>query len=308
MELTQLHYFVTVARHESLSQAARELFVSQPALSQSIARLEQSLGVRLFDRVQGRLKLNEAGRILLRRADTVFAQLSAAQDELRGYCDSQNGHILVSSAVIDAFVSVINAYLEQCSAVRVSYNLTSRQTAISDLLENRVEFALVPDPVTDARIEPLELYEEEVFAVVGPPHPFWGRRSVPLTEIARMPVGCNPSDGDEAFVERLFAAVGARPNIITDSNESQVLVHMTALGKCLGFVPARVAAKHLREGGVQQPVRMEPPVRRSVYILRRAGQTLSEQSQAFFDFAVQFCREENRAVTAYLQEYYREEA
>lgn len=306
MEFTQLHYFIAVAQCENLSQAARELFVSQPALSQSISRLEDSLGVRLFDRVQGRLRLNEAGRILLRHATAAFDQLSAASDELKSFRDSKNGHIRVSSAVIDIFVSVIHEYLEQHSAVRVSYKLTNRRTAIDDLLQNRVEFAIVPDGEPDPRIESLALYEEEVFAVVGKPHPFYVRSSVPLTEIVRMPVGCNPSDGDEEFVERLFATVGARPNIITDSNESQVLVHMTALGKCLGFIPARVAVKHLRSPGEQKPVRIDPPVRRTVYVLRRRDHALSPPSRQFFDFVVDFCREENCAVTAFLREYYGE--
>lgn len=306
MDFTQLHYFIAVAQHENLSQAARELFVSQPALSQSISRLEESLGMKLFDRVQGRLKLNEAGRILLRHARAAFDQLESAEDELKRYQDHLNGHIQVSSAVIDIFVSVMHEYLELRSDVRVSYKLTSRAQAVEDLLQNRVEFALVSDAVEDPRIEAVALYEEEVFGVVGAVHPFHGRKSVPLAEMARMPIGCNPSDGDEEFVERLFATVGMRPNIITSSNESQVLVHMTELGKCMGFVPARVAVKHLRLAGTQKPIRIDPPVRRTVYILRRADHVLSASSQEFFDFVVQFSRKENRAVEDFLRQYYAE--
>ena len=59
MDLSQLHYFRTAARTGNLSQAARELFVTQPNLSRSIARLETELGVPLFEHRKGKVVLNE---------------------------------------------------------------------------------------------------------------------------------------------------------------------------------------------------------------------------------------------------------
>ena len=62
MELNQLHYFVEVARCENITRAAKELFITQPALSRVILRLEQELGTPLFDRHSGRVTLNEHGK------------------------------------------------------------------------------------------------------------------------------------------------------------------------------------------------------------------------------------------------------
>ena len=65
MELLWLRYFETVARHESITQAAKEHFIPQPAMSQTISRLERELNVTLFDRKNRRIHLNDNGRRFL---------------------------------------------------------------------------------------------------------------------------------------------------------------------------------------------------------------------------------------------------
>ena len=73
MELLQLKYFKTVAEIGKISAAAESLYISAPALSTSIARLEKELGVQLFDRSNNRIELNRQGHILLRYAKQVFS-------------------------------------------------------------------------------------------------------------------------------------------------------------------------------------------------------------------------------------------
>src|SRR5437867_300944 len=80
MEMHQLRYFVAVAQASSFSRAAEACFVSQPSLSQQIAKLEKSVGQRLLDRLGRRVRLTDAGRQLL---DSAMAILAAADDAQR---------------------------------------------------------------------------------------------------------------------------------------------------------------------------------------------------------------------------------
>src|ERR1700761_4216649 len=79
----QLRYFLAAARHEHLGRAAEELGMSQPALSRSILKLEEELGVQLFDRAGRGVRLNSAGKILLRRIERAHAECEDAVRELR---------------------------------------------------------------------------------------------------------------------------------------------------------------------------------------------------------------------------------
>lgn len=89
MELLQLRYFVAAAREENVTRAAQKLHIAQPALSQSIARLEEEMGVRLFDRVGKRIRLNAAGRELLRTVEPMLASLAAMPEKLQAIADEE---------------------------------------------------------------------------------------------------------------------------------------------------------------------------------------------------------------------------
>ena len=83
MELIQLKYFKTVAELGKISDAAQELFITAPALSTSIARLEKELGVKLFDRSNNKITLNQQGQIFLRCVNQIFSNIHNTKLELR---------------------------------------------------------------------------------------------------------------------------------------------------------------------------------------------------------------------------------
>ena len=78
MKLSQLQYFKTVAETGKISLAAKKLYVSAPALSIAIANLESELGVKLFDRSNNQIRLNEQGKVYLGYVNKILADLSQA--------------------------------------------------------------------------------------------------------------------------------------------------------------------------------------------------------------------------------------
>lgn len=118
MELQQLKYFKTVAEIGKISEAAEALFISAPALSTSISRLEKELGTQLFDRTNNRIALNTQGEIFLRHANRVFETLDSAKKELRESLLQQGPHISLLSINTAMWVNMIAAFLTefpQCS-------------------------------------------------------------------------------------------------------------------------------------------------------------------------------------------------
>lgn len=85
MELLQLQYFLAVARLEHMTEAARNLHVTQSSLSKTIQRLEEDLGVPLFDRVGRKLRLNESGSRFLRRTERALFELEQENRSLAIY-------------------------------------------------------------------------------------------------------------------------------------------------------------------------------------------------------------------------------
>lgn len=93
MELLQLQYFLVVARLEHVTEAARTLHVTQSSLSKTIQRLEEDLGVPLFDRIGRKLRLNEFGSQFLRRVERALFELEQGKQELRDLSSRNKAHL-----------------------------------------------------------------------------------------------------------------------------------------------------------------------------------------------------------------------
>ena len=112
MELIQLKYFKTVASIGKISEAAEALFISPSALSTSISRLEKELGVKLFDRTNNRILLNQQGQTFLKYVNQVFASLEAAKTELRQNALLQGHHVSLTSVLSTQWVDLITAFTQ----------------------------------------------------------------------------------------------------------------------------------------------------------------------------------------------------
>lgn len=97
LSLNQLKIFWTVANSPSLTKAAKQLGLSQPSLSQQVAKLEQALGGRLFDRISNQLVLTDAGRYLVRKAETILAEVDEAQAEVGHLLEGKRGRVAVGA-------------------------------------------------------------------------------------------------------------------------------------------------------------------------------------------------------------------
>lgn len=132
MELQQLKYFKTVAAIGKISDAAEALFISAPALSVSISRLEKELGLKLFDRTSNRITLNAQGKIFLKYVNQIFANLESAKEELQQSMLHQGPHISLLSINTLIWVNLIAAFTAEFS----KYTLSCSNISIPLLAEN----------------------------------------------------------------------------------------------------------------------------------------------------------------------------
>lgn len=134
MELQQLRYFRCVAETGRISTAARMLYISPPALSASIARLEKDLGCRLFDRGNNSITLNRNGEIFRRYVDQVLGALDAAEQELMQAAEDERKHISIAVTTSNLWIGLISAFSLEYPQITLSYTtlkLSQLGTALS---------------------------------------------------------------------------------------------------------------------------------------------------------------------------------
>ena len=179
MELNQLKCFLEVARLEHITQAAEQLHITQPALSKVIARLEDDLGVKLFDREGKNIRLNEYGRVALRYAQRIMYTIGDLQAELEELSTGQAGHLRIGSSFPAGepnwLLERIRAFALQRPDVGVRFRQYSSARLYAALEGREIDLALSTMPIQEDGVKWRELFVEKMGVILSVHHPLAAR-------------------------------------------------------------------------------------------------------------------------------------
>ena len=171
MELRELRNFMRVARAGSVSRAAQELRLAQPALSRQIKKLEDELGVPLFARHGRGVRLSAAGSLLLERAEAITHLVHQTAEEIREDRSPESGRITIGVPPA-AGKLIIPPFVERFQQAWPKTTLHMREGVTSSLLEwlmeKRIDVALLHNPPHLAALEIIPVLGERML-VIGPP-------------------------------------------------------------------------------------------------------------------------------------------
>lgn len=310
MDLSQLKYFQKVARTENLTQAALQLNISQPTLSQSLRRLETELGCDLFVHTPGkRLMLNEAGRIFLGSVDRIFGELENGVRTVRQLSERTAGQIAVASSIAGLCCEITMSYYEHVRDVRIVQQLTEINSLGELLLSEEFDLALSPCPLDDEepRLESVNLFTEEFFAIVGPGHPLYGRTSVAVEELLKERFILNYSESDRNYLYMLFGEDACQADVLLQSNEPAILRSMVSKGAGVSFMPARMVMRGMETGDplVSAPIRITGyPHNTPFCITKKRRRKLHGAAAKFYDYVIDYCRREQVLLQYFMQRHF----
>ena len=147
--LSQYRIFYEVAKNGNISKAAKELFISQPAISKSIGKLEDNLHTTLFTRNSRGVQLTEEGQILFTHIQTAFEELAMGEQELRRIKQFQMGHIRIGvSNTLCRFimVSCLKEFIQRYPHVKITMEIQSSAQTMAMLEQQRIDIGLVARP------------------------------------------------------------------------------------------------------------------------------------------------------------------
>lgn len=187
MELMQLKYFKTVAQIGKISDAAQALFISAPALSTSISRLEKELGMPLFDRTNNRIRLNRQGQIFLRYVNQIFSNLDCAKTELQQSIMRQGQNVSIACVASTQWVDMITAFSQEHPQFTLSCTNVKRSELASNALPVQHNFLFAAEEDIPAyyvgELDSIMLFEDHPVVMVHKDHPLAQYASVSLSEL-----------------------------------------------------------------------------------------------------------------------------
>ena len=219
ISLLQLQYFQVLAKEQHLGHSAEKLYISQTTLSTMISKLERELGVRLFDRNGGSLRLNECGQKYLQYVNGALLMLAdgeRAAKALGGQGDNNTLSLAISGT--NAWGETIIAFKQRYPKYRITQQSEVLPAMKDNLVSGRLDMALVgTEDMTDERLEYLPLREGRIYACLPRGHRLEGRQAVMLSDLKDEPIISTLKEMPyTVFCTNMFRKAGIIPNIVTE--------------------------------------------------------------------------------------------
>lgn len=284
MELSELRVFLKVASERSFSRAALKLHRTQPAVSQSIRRLETDVGERLFDRATKDATLTEAGRLLKEYAERMLRLEEEAETAVRELKDLRRGRVLIGAneASVHAVLPLIGRFRQAHPLVHVDVRRVHARQIGAEVAQGSLDFGVLTFQPAENDLKTVTLGQDEVVMLVHPSSPLARRRDVTLAECARQTVVAHndPSHVRERVL-RLFDQHHIPANILISLPSLEGIKRAVAMELGVALLPRRCAEAEIARGELVALQVPEIRLRRHVRLIYRKTGERSHAAAAF---------------------------
>jgi DNA-binding transcriptional LysR family regulator len=281
LKMGELRIFVAVLEHRSFRKAAAVLHLSQPAITKAIAGLEQTLGVRLFDRIANGVEPTPHGASFAPRAAAIFDELRRAAQDLALLSSGAVGSLRMGTVPLPALPFVplaLNRLLDAHPGIQVSM-VEARETELIDRLRKRdIEVAIMRlslvEPPDDTRL--IKLFDERLCVVAAADHPLARRRNLKWPELMAQRWVLSPADFSfYLYVQRTLAKAGLQmPTHAVEAMSIQLQFNLIMHAGMLGFgLRSQLDFAPGKGSVVRLPVELPADASGVCAVLRAAHQT-----------------------------------
>ena len=198
IELRQMRYFLAVADDLNFTRAAERLHLAQQALSASIRRLEEQLGVALFVRSTRKVELTAAGEVLVEGARAVVAAAAEAVERVHQVAEGRSGRITIGFSTAAGGVPIVREIIRTFSARAPGVDIRTEEHDFGDpsagLADGRVDVAFIFGPLPVAGLSSITLVQEDRVLAIRPEHPLAERAVVNADDLRELPWLRVPAD------------------------------------------------------------------------------------------------------------------
>ncbi|WP_391527888.1 transcriptional regulator CynR [Photorhabdus akhurstii] len=289
MLLRHINYFLAVAEHHSFTRAATALHVSQPALSQQIKQLEETLGAQLFDRTGRTMRLTDAGEVYFRYARRALQDLEEGKRAIHDVSDLSRGSLRV--AVTPTFTTyLIGPLVKSFHNLYPNITLTVRemsQERIEELLvDDELDVGIAFDEIHSPDIDAQRLLVETLALVIGKEHPLAKCRTMSLKALNNESLVLLTSEfATRKQIDRYCRQNDICPRVLMEANSLSAVIEIIRHTSLATLLPAKIACD--REELVS--IVLTPSLlQRTAVLMQRKGAYQTAAARAFIELALEY--------------------
>ncbi len=287
MTLIQLRYFCETCRCHSITGAAKELFVTQPAISLAIKDLEEEFKITLFTRINNKLILTDDGARFYEKAIYILEYCSDMQLELSKSNKKQPVKIGIPpilSGII--FLDMLEKYMRKYPDFKVSLEEFGSVRACDMVMEDSLDLALVNMEMYNIdRLDSCVLLHDKLVFCVSQNHPLADRESITVADLDNRDIILfNKDSVQNMMLKSKFETYKIQPNIVMQASQLYTMINFIKSGKTGCFLYNST----MREFPQYKAVPLEPPLKTDIGIVWKKGRYITAQMQRFISFAKEY--------------------
>ena len=257
MDIAQLKAFLAVAATRSFSQAAEQLFVTQPAISKRIAALEEELDARLFDRIGRRVELTDAGRTLLPRAKSILLEVEdcvRAVSSLEGKVQGNLRFATSHHIGLHRLPRALKAFTRHYPLVQLDIRFMDSEAACHAVEQGELELAIVtlpPDP--SASLTTRIIWPDPLSVLAARGHEMTRKRITDIRELSRYPAILPATNTyTRQIAEKAFRIRGIRLDVTLSTNYLETIKMLVSVGIGWSLLPVTMLDRQVSEIAVPE--------------------------------------------------------
>jgi DNA-binding transcriptional LysR family regulator len=286
MEIRQLEYFQAVSQLKSITKAADQLHIAQPSVSIAIQKLEDELGVQLFDRSQRQITLTAEGLIFSQRVNEILSRIDDSIKEMKDLKLLQHGTIKIGVPPmigLSLFPHIFAQFQKQYPQLKLTA-VEGGSLAIQNLVDHgKLDIGIITSTSTNTplSLDTLPITEGQIHVCLHPDHPLCKLNSIPFNQLANQPfILFNRDTFNRQVILEECKKHLITPQIIFSSSQIETIVSLVELEIGISFLFDEIARKYSR-------IRSFPladPIKYQIILTWNRSRYRSNAVKAFIDF------------------------
>jgi DNA-binding transcriptional LysR family regulator len=296
MNLNQLKIFYLAAKKRNLSVAAEALFITQPAVTKGIQRLQEYYDMKFVDHIGKKLILTDAGEVLYEIAEKIFELESKAEESIRDFQERKRGRIriLSSESFGDYYLPrIIIPFSKAYPLVRISMNILPTELVVSHTATLENDLGFISYPVEHHKLMVKEVLKDQLVIITPPDHPLTRKKKLASSDLEGQLLithekGSAPRRAIEDYIRKNNLSV----KIPLELSSNRAIKR--AVEECIGIalISRKVANEEIMAGRLAAIPLSDPSMQRKFYMVHHKDKYLSESLQNFiamvFDWAADY--------------------
>jgi len=285
MLLRQLNVFLTVCRTGSMTAAAEELFMTQPAVSQTIRDLEEHYGTRLFDRFPRRIVITESGKTLRRSAERVLDSLEDLEIRIREKDNKGPVRIGVNLSAGNALLTgYLKLFRKEHPDSEVNVCCTRGSVLERMLNDHELDFLLMEEPLHENDFLKEPFYDDRIVIVTRADDPLQERDGLILKDILdRRFLLREKGAGVREQFDHICLSQGVKINPAWESSSTTVLVNAVIAGEGIAVLPYLMIRDRLETGLIKELKVNDVKLSRTLYLIRHPNKYMTQAAKDLAD-------------------------